>query len=181
VIFRAAPLPGVFVIEPERREDQRGFFARTWCQREFTDAGLNADLVQCSVSFNRRRGTLRGMHYQAAPHAEVKLVRCTRGSLWDVALDLRPNSSTFLQHFGLELSAANGAALYIPEGVAHGFQTLVPDTEILYQMSEFYVPDAARGVRYDDPAFGIRWPIAHAVLLERDRAYADFAPRPAHV
>jgi dTDP-4-dehydrorhamnose 3,5-epimerase len=178
VIFHAAPLPGVFIVEPERREDQRGFFARTWCQREFAEAGLNADLVQISVSFNRRRGTLRGMHYQAAPHAEVKLVRCTRGAIWDVALDLRPGSPKFLQHFGLELSADNCTALYIPEGVAHGFQTLVPDTEILYQMSEFYAPAAARGVRYDDPAFGIRWPIAHPVLLERDRAYADFSPPP---
>lgn len=179
MIFRETALPGVFVIEPEPWEDQRGFFARTWCQREFAEHGLDPRLVQCSVSFNRRRGTLRGMHYQAPPHAEAKLIRCTRGAIWDVALDLRSGSPTFGQHVGEELSAANRAALYIPEGFAHGFQTLEDDTEVLYQMSEFYAPDAARGIRFDDPAFGIRWPLPEPIMLNRDRTYPDFAVRSA--
>ena len=170
-MFRKTTLPGVFVVEPERREDRRGFFARTWCQEEFAAHGLNPRLVQCSVSFNLLRGTLRGMHYQAAPHAEATLIRCTRGAIWDVALDLRPDSPAFRQHFGTELTAENRLALYIPEGVAHGFQTLEDDTEVLYQMSAAYVPDAGRGVRFDDPAFGIRWPIPEPILLDRDREY----------
>jgi dTDP-4-dehydrorhamnose 3,5-epimerase len=174
VNFLETALGGVFVIEPERREDQRGFFARTWCQRAFTAHGLNPRLVQCSVSFNRRRGTLRGMHYQVPPHAEAKLIRCTRGAIWDVALDLRPESQTFGRHVGMELTADNQKALYIPEGVAHGFQTLEDGTEVFYQMSEFYAPDAGRGVRFDDPAFAIRWPVPEAILLERDRDYPDF-------
>jgi dTDP-4-dehydrorhamnose 3,5-epimerase len=176
VIFRETTLPGVFVIEPEPREDHRGFFARTWCQREFAEHGLDPRLVQCSISFNRRRGTLRGMHYQAAPHAEAKLIRCTRGAMWDVALDLRPASPTFRQHVGVELTADNRVALYIPEGLAHGFQTLADETEVVYQMSEFYAPEGARGIRFDDPAFAIRWPLANPILLERDRTYADFEP-----
>jgi len=175
VIFRGTTLPGVYVVELEPRSDHRGLFARTWCQREFAEHGLNPRLVQCSLSFNRRRGTLRGMHYQAAPYAEAKLVRCTQGAIWDVALDLRNNSPTFRQHVGVELTAENRKALYIPEGVAHGFQTLVDDTEVLYQMSEFHVPDAARGVRYDDPAFAIPWPITEPILLDRDRAYPSVA------
>ena len=179
MIFREAAIPGVFVIEPERREDNRGFFARTWCQREFAEHGLNPHLVQCSISLNRRRGTLRGIHYQEPPHAEAKLIRCTRGAIWDVALDLRLGLPTFGQHVGVELSADNRAALYIPEGVAHGFQTLVDDTEVLYQMSEFYAPEAGRGVRFDDPAFAIRWPVPDPILLERDRAYPDFEVRTA--
>jgi len=179
VIFREAALPGVFVIEPELREDARGFFARTWCQREFAEHGLNPRLVQCSMSFNRRRGTLRGLHYQAAPHAEAKLIRCTRGAIWDVALDLRTQSPTFRQHVGVELTAENRAALYIPEGFAHGFQTLVDDTEVLYQMSEFYAPASGQGFRFDDPAFAIRWPLPEPILLDRDRMYADFEAAPA--
>jgi dTDP-4-dehydrorhamnose 3,5-epimerase len=171
VIFRETALPGVFVIEPERREDHRGFFARSWCQQEFLARGLNPRVVQCNVSFNRRRGTVRGMHYQAPPHAEAKLIRCTRGAIWDVALDLRPGSPTFHEHVGVELSAENHLALYIPEGLAHGFQTLEDDTEVLYQMSECYAPEAARGVRFDDPAFAIRWPVPEAILLDRDRDY----------
>jgi dTDP-4-dehydrorhamnose 3,5-epimerase len=175
MIFRETALPGVFVLEPELREDPRGFFARTWCQREFEEHGLDPRLVQVSVSFNRRRGTLRGMHYQAPPHAEAKLIRCTRGAIWDVALDLRPASPTFRQHIGVELTADNRAALYIPEGLAHGFQTLEDDTEVLYQMSEFYAPEVARGIRFDDPAFGIRWPLPEPIMLTRDRTYPDFA------
>jgi dTDP-4-dehydrorhamnose 3,5-epimerase len=175
VIFRQTPLPGVFLIDLERREDERGFFARTWCQREFTEHGLNPRLVQCSMSFNRRRGTLRGLHYQAPPSAEAKLIRCPRGGIYDVALDLRPASATFLQHVAAELTAANGTGLYVPEGVAHGFQTLADDTEVLYQMSEFFAPETGRGVRWDDPAFGIRWPVPEPSMLERDRSYPDFA------
>ena len=174
MIFHETALPGVFIIKPELREDHRGFFARTWCEREFVQHGLNPRLVQCSVSFNRRRGTLRGLHYQAAPHAEAKLIRCTRGAIWDVALDARPDSPTFRQHVGVTLSAENRHALYIPEGLAHGFQTLVDDTEVLYQMSEVYAPEAGRGIRFDDPAFGIPWPLPDPILLDRDRAYADF-------
>lgn len=175
MIFQETALSGVWVITPEPREDHRGIFARTWCQREFTEHGLDPRLVQCSVSFNRRRGTLRGMHYQAPPHAEAKVIRCTRGAIWDVALDLRPDSSTFRRHVGIELSADNRAALYIPQGLAHGFQTLVDDTEVLYQMSEFYAPEAGRGIRFDDPAFAIPWPLEQPILLDRDRQYADFS------
>jgi dTDP-4-dehydrorhamnose 3,5-epimerase len=174
VIFRETVLSGVFVIEPELREDHRGFFARTWCQREFADQGLDARLVQCSISYNRRRGTLRGMHVQAPPHAEAKLIRCTRGAIYDVALDIRSGSATFRQHVGVKLTADNRTMLYIPAGIAHGFQTLVDDTEVIYQMSEFHVPEAARGVRYNDPAFRISWPIPDPTLLDRDGAYPDF-------
>jgi dTDP-4-dehydrorhamnose 3,5-epimerase len=178
-MFRETALPGVFIIEPERREDRRGFFARTWCEEEFAAHGLNPRLVQCSVSLNVLRGTLRGMHYQAPPRAEAKLIRCTRGAIWDVALDLRPGSHTFRRHFGAELTAENHLALYIPEGVAHGFQTLEDNTEVLYQMSATYAPDAARGVRFDDPAFGIRWPIPEPILLDRDRNYPSVEAVPA--
>jgi dTDP-4-dehydrorhamnose 3,5-epimerase len=174
VIFRDTELPGVLVIELEPKSDHRGFFARTWCRREFAERGLNAALAQCSLSFNPRRGTLRGMHYQAPPHAEAKLVRCTRGAIWDVALDLRPESPTFLGHVGVELTADNRDMLYIPEGVAHGFQTLEDASEVDYQMSACHAPQAARGVRYDDPAFGITWPIDDPIMLERDRTYPDF-------
>jgi dTDP-4-dehydrorhamnose 3,5-epimerase len=166
------------ILELERHEDSRGFFARTWCQREFTEHGLDSRLVQCGLSWNRRRGTLRGMHYQAPPHAEVKLIRCTRGAIWDVALDLRPESPSFRRHVGVELSAENHAMLYVPEGVAHGFQTLVDDTEVCYQMSEFYAPESAHGVRFNDPAFAIRWPIPDPIVLERDATYPDFVEVP---
>jgi dTDP-4-dehydrorhamnose 3,5-epimerase len=170
-MFHKTALGGVFIIEPERREDRRGFFARTWCQEEFAGHGLNPHLVQCSVSVNVLRGTLRGMHFQAPPHAEAKLIRCTRGAMWDVALDLRPGSPTFRRHVGAELTAENRLALYIPEGVAHGFQTLEDNTEVLYQMTAAYAPETARGVRFDDPAFGIPWPIPDPIVLERDRNY----------
>jgi dTDP-4-dehydrorhamnose 3,5-epimerase len=172
-MFRQTALPGVVIVEPEPREDRRGFFARTWCQDEFAAHGLNPRLVQCNISLNLLRGTLRGMHYQAPPHAEAKLIRCTRGAIWDVALDLRPESPTFRRHIGAELTAENRLALYIPEGVAHGFQTLHDNTEVLYQMSAAYAPDSARGVRFDDPAFGIAWPIPEPILLDRDRDYPN--------
>jgi dTDP-4-dehydrorhamnose 3,5-epimerase len=174
VIFRETKLPGAFVIEPERLEDERGFFARTWCEREFRAHGLNPRLVQCNVSYNRARSTLRGMHYQAAPHEEAKLVRCTMGAVHDVVVDLRPDSPTFRQWVAVELSARNRTMLYVPEGFAHGFQTLEDDTEVFYQMSELYHPECARGVRWDDPAFGIEWPLPPRALSERDRQYVDF-------
>lgn len=170
-MFRTTALAGVLIIEPERREDRRGFFARTWCQEEFAAHGLNPHLVQCSISSNVLRGTLRGMHFQAPPHAEAKLIRCTRGAIWDVALDLRPGSPTFQRHVGAELTAENRLALYVPEGVAHGFQTLEDNTEVFYQMTAAYTPEAARGVRFDDPAFGIPWPIPDPILIDRDRNY----------
>jgi dTDP-4-dehydrorhamnose 3,5-epimerase len=179
VIFRETPVAGVVIVEPERREDSRGFFARTWCQREFAEHGLDSRLVQCSLSWNRRRGTLRGLHLQAPPHAEAKLIRCTQGAIWDVALDLRRDSRTFRRHVGVELSADNHVMLYIAAGIAHGFQTLVDETEVCYQMSEFYAPEAGRGVRFDDPAFAIPWPIPDPIVLDRDRTYPDFVLEPA--
>lgn len=167
-------LKGVFIIEPERLEDERGFFARTWCRRVFEEHGLNSQLAQCSISFNRTRGTLRGMHYQEKPYEEAKLVRCTHGMIYDAVIDLRRCSSTFKRWIGLELTADNHRMLYIPEGFAHGFQTLEEHTEVFYQMSQFYAPDYAKGVRWNDPAFDIRWPADVSVISERDRSYPDF-------
>jgi dTDP-4-dehydrorhamnose 3,5-epimerase len=174
VIFRETKLPGAYVIDLEPHRDERGFFARAWCQREFEDRGLNPRLVQCNISYNERRGTLRGMHYQAPPHEEAKLVRCTRGRLYDVIIDLRPDSTTYTQHVGIELSASNRRMMYVPEGFGHGFLTLEDDTEVFYQMSAFYEPDAARGVRWNDPAFDIDWPARVEHMKERDRSYPDF-------
>ena len=174
MIFIEAPLPGVHVIDIERNEDERGFFARSWCRDEFETRGLNGNAAQCNISFNRRRGTLRGLHYQTPPHSEAKLVRCTTGSIYDVALDLRPESLTFKQWFGVELSAQNRRMLYIPEGFAHGFQTLEDDSEVCYLMSDSYRPECTAGVRWDDPAWRIDWPIADPILSEKDRAYSDF-------
>jgi dTDP-4-dehydrorhamnose 3,5-epimerase len=177
VRFVGTPIAGVFVVELERHEDERGFFARTWCRDEFSDAGLNAELAQCSLSNNVAAGTLRGMHFQRHPHEEAKLVRCARGAIYDVALDLRRGSSTHGRWFGTELDAAAGRALYIPEGCAHGFQTLVDDTDVLYAISARYVPDAAGGVRWDDPAFGIVWPDApERTISSRDREWPDYEP-----
>lgn len=167
-------LQGAFVIDLEKRGDERGFFARSFCQKEFAAHGLNPHVAQCNVSFTQRKGTLRGMHYQVAPFAEVKLVRCTAGSIYDVIIDLRPSSSTFKQYVGVELSAKNHRSLYVPEGFAHGFQTLEEDTEVFYQMSQVYSLEHARGVRWDDPAFGIKWPDAERIIIERDRNYPDF-------
>jgi len=177
MIFHETDLAGVVVVEMQLLCDERGFFARSWCEREFSEHSLNPKLVQCSISFNKERGTLRGVHHQAAPNPEAKLVRCTRGSLYDVALDLRPDSVTYLKWTAAELTAENHRALYIPEGCAHGFLTLEDHTEVLYQMSEFYHPDAARGVRWNDPAFGIEWPGKVEVISERDRTYPDFESR----
>jgi dTDP-4-dehydrorhamnose 3,5-epimerase len=179
MIFHETALPDVYLLEPERKADDRGFFARIWEPAAFADRGLSTRVAQVSVSFNRKKGTLRGMHFQAAPMEEVKIVRCTRGAVFDVAVDLRPGSPTFTRWVGAELTAENGRALYIPEGFAHGFQTLVDDTELLYFISQDYSPDHARGVRWDDPAFRIEWPVDTRTMNERDRCYADFpVPRP---
>jgi dTDP-4-dehydrorhamnose 3,5-epimerase len=174
LIFTETKLAGAFVIELERRADERGFFARTFCRQEFEAHGLNPEVVQCNVSFNKRKGTLRGMHYQAAPFAEAKLVRCTSGSIYDVIIDLRPSSATFKKYFAVELSAENGRMLYIPEDFAHGFQTLQDDTEVFYQMAQRYSGEHGRGVRWNDPAFGIEWPEGERIIIERDRNYPNF-------
>ncbi|HXX31669.1 MAG TPA: dTDP-4-dehydrorhamnose 3,5-epimerase [Myxococcaceae bacterium] len=167
--FLPTSLAGAVLLEQERHPDARGFFARTWCRDELAAQGLDAGLAQASVSFNHRRGTLRGLHYQAPPHAEVKLVRCTRGALFDVAVDLRPDSPGFLSWVGVELTAENGRALYIPKGFAHGFYTLADATEVEYLISTPYAPDSARAVRFDDPLLGIRWPGPVEVIAPRDR------------
>lgn len=175
MIFTATPIAGVWVVDLDRREDPRGWFARSWCVDEFASLGVVFRPVQANLSFNKTRGTLRGMHYQAAPHAESKLVRCSRGAFWDVALDLRPESPSYKTWFGIELSALNGRGLFIPEGCAHGFQTLEDDSEVSYLMGAKYQPDAARGLRWNDPAFGIEWPLATEPLLSpRDASYPDF-------
>jgi len=158
--FIETKLKGAYIIEPELLEDQRGFFARTFCQREFETHGLNPKLVQCSIAYNRRKGTLRGMHYQVAPMEEAKLVRCTQGAIYDVIIDLRPDSPTYREWVSVELNANNRRMLYVPEGFAHGYQTLVDNTEVLYQMSEFYSPEDARIVGWNDPMFGIEWPVS---------------------
>jgi dTDP-4-dehydrorhamnose 3,5-epimerase len=168
--FRETALAGVWLIEPERLGDERGFFARTWCRREFEARGLTAALAQCSVSWNAARGTVRGLHFQAPPHEEAKLVRCTRGAIHDVALDLRPGSPTRHRWIAVELTADDRRMLFVPEGVAHGFQTLVDDTEVFYQISTFHHPEAQRGVRWHDPALGITWPVRDAIVSARDAA-----------
>ncbi|HET9986326.1 MAG TPA: dTDP-4-dehydrorhamnose 3,5-epimerase [Longimicrobiales bacterium] len=178
MIFTETPLAGAYLIDPEPIEDERGFFARAWCRRELEALGLETRVAQCSISYNRRRGTLRGMHYQAAPFEEVKVVRCIRGSIFDAIIDLRPGSPTFGRHFAVELGAEDRRALYVPRGFAHGFQALEDATEVHYQISEFHSPEHARGVRWNDPAFGIRWPIPDPVILDRDAAYPDFDGRP---
>jgi dTDP-4-dehydrorhamnose 3,5-epimerase len=174
MIFTETPLRGAFLIEPERIEDERGFFARSWCAREFEEHHLEPALVQCNISFNERKGTVRGMHYQAAPHGEAKLVRCTRGRIYDVVVDIRPGSPTYLDWFGVELGEDDGRMLYVPQGLAHGFQTLENRSEVFYQMSEYFVPSAARGVRWDDPAFCVRWPRPVGAISSKDASYPDF-------
>jgi len=176
VIFKETKLKGAYIIEIEPIQDVRGFFARSFCQEEFMEHGLNKSIVQCNMSFNKKRGTLRGMHYQVAPHEEAKLVRCTKGSVYDVIIDLRPASPTYCQWVSVELSAENHRMLYIPEGFAHGFQTLEDNTEVFYQMSEFYHPESARGVRWDDPAFGIEWPVAVNMISLKDISYSSLNP-----
>jgi len=177
MIFTETRVKGAFVIDLERRTDHRGLFARVWCQHEFEARGLTARLAQVNVSFNPFKGTLRGMHLQASPHEEAKVVSCTRGAIYDVVLDLRQGSPTYLRWDAVELTDANRRMLYVHAGCAHGFQTLEDETGLLYLMSEFYSPEDARGVRYDDPAFGIRWPLAVESISDRDRAWPDYEGR----
>ena len=175
MIFSETKLSGAFVIDLEPFEDERGFFAQSWSAQEFAFRGLNPRSVETNISFNLKQGTLRGMHFQIAPHEQPKLVRCTAGAICDVIIDLRPESATFKHWTAVELSAANHRQFYIPEGFAHGFQTLVNNTEVLYQMSAPYVSESARGVRWNDPAFGIEWPPAERIIIARDRTYPDFS------
>jgi dTDP-4-dehydrorhamnose 3,5-epimerase len=172
--FTPAPLKGAFIIDLQRHEDERGFFGRAFCEREFQGHGLSTPMVQTNVSFSKEKGTLRGMHYQAPPHEEAKLIRCTRGSIYDVIVDVRPDSSSFLEWMGVELSSENGRMLYVPEGFAHGFLTLEESAEVAYQVSEFYTPGSERGIRYDDPEIGIDWPGEVRVLSDKDRTWPAF-------
>lgn len=177
MIFRETPIAGALVVELERHLDDRGSFARAWCAREFEAHGASPRLVQCSLSTNLRKGTLRGLHYSVPPRAEAKVVRCVRGAIYDVLVDLRPASPSYLRHFARDLTAANGVAVYVPEGVAHGFETLEDASDVLYQMTEFFDPACSRGVRWNDPAFSIPWPEANPILSDRDRSYPDYDPR----
>lgn len=174
MLFRETRLKGAFIIDIEPIVDERGFFARSWCQREFEKHGLCSDLVQCNISFNHQKGTLRGMHYQIPPHEESKLVRCTRGSIFDVIVDLRKDSRTYKKWCGVELSAENRRMIFIPGGFAHGFQTMEDNTEVFYQMSDSYHPQCARGVRWDDPAFGVDWPDDERIISIRDKSFPDY-------
>ena len=176
MIFTQTKLAGAFIIDIERREDPRGFFARTYCDQEFESQGLRKMGTQCNLSHNARAGTLRGMHWRDLPSSEAKLVRVVRGAIVDVIIDLRADSPTYLQHVAVELRSDNLRSLYVPEMFAHGFQTLVDETEIFYQMSAVYAPQCERAARWNDPAFGIEWPISNPIMSERDRAYKDFLP-----
>jgi dTDP-4-dehydrorhamnose 3,5-epimerase len=175
MIFQKTPLPGAYLIDLEKRADHRGFFARAWCTKEFEDQGLSTKLVQVNVSWNKKVGTLRGMHYQTPPNAEVKIVRCTRGAIWDVSIDLRPESPTYLNHFSALLTADNHRMLYVPEQFAHGYQSLVDDTEVVYQVSESYAPQAERGLRFNDPQFNISWPLPVTVISEKDSSWPGYS------
>ena len=178
MIFTETKLPGVFIIDIEPISDERGFFARTFCAKEFAAMGLETNFVQHSISYNKIRGALRGMHYQAAPHEEVKIVSCVKGAIYDVVIDLRPASTTFMQWVAVELTEQNHRRLYIPKGCAHGFQTLEDDTHVSYKISEFYHPECARGVRWDDPTFRIQWPFQPSVVSVKDTRYPLYADRP---
>ena len=174
MIFTETKLKNSFLIEPEKLEDVRGFFTRSWSHREFIAAGIDEPIVECNISFSRKKGTLRGMHYQAAPYGQAKIIRCTQGAIFDAIIDLRPESPTFMQWFGAELSAQNHLMLYVPKDFAHGFQTLQDNTEVFYQMSSYYEAQSSQGVRWNDPAFGIEWPEDERTMLERDQQYPDF-------
>lgn len=176
MIFKPLELGEACLIELEPKEDGRGSYARSWCAREFKANGLNDRVVECGISYNRRRGTLRGMHMQLSPHAQAKVVRCTRGEIYDVIIDLRPHSPTYCRWIAVDLSAARGTMLYVPEGFAHGFQTLESDTEVMYQMSEYYQPDAEHGIRWNDSHFAISWPLADPTISAKDLNYNDFQP-----
>ncbi|HUI06221.1 MAG TPA: dTDP-4-dehydrorhamnose 3,5-epimerase [Verrucomicrobiae bacterium] len=172
--FTETKLKGAFLIDLKRLQDQRGFFARAWCQKDFEKQGLNPRLAQVNLSFNNKKGTLRGMHFQRAPHQECKLVRCTRGALYDVIIDLRRDSPTYKHWIGVELRADNYRMLFVPEDFAHGYQTIEDNTEVIYQVSRFYAPQSEGGVRYNDPAFGIKWPLAVTMISDKDRAWPDY-------
>jgi dTDP-4-dehydrorhamnose 3,5-epimerase len=175
VIFEKTPIPGVWILEVEKRADDRGFFGRAWCRREFEAQGLASDFPQANIGYSVKRGTVRGLHFQKHPWQEVKIVRCTRGAMFDVVVDLRPDSPSYTRWFGVELTQDSHRLLYVPEGCAQGYQTLVDETEMSYQTSTFYAPDSAAGVRFDDPAFGIEWPLPVSVISEADRTW------PSHV
>jgi dTDP-4-dehydrorhamnose 3,5-epimerase len=175
MIFRKTKFDGVFIIEIEKQEDERGFFARSWDTKEFEKYGLNNKLVQCNISYNKNKGTIRGMHYQIAPYEETKIIRCTKGKIFDVIIDLRTKSKTFKNWIGIELSSNKHNMLYVPGGIAHGFQTLEDNTEIFYQMSEFYNPKFARGIRWDDPTFSIKWPLSVNFISIKDKSYENFS------
>ncbi len=172
--FTETKLKGAYLITPDFIDDERGFFARTFCHQEFQEHGLNINIVQCNISFNVRKGTVRGMHYQMPPHAEVKVIRCTAGAIVDVIIDLRPDSPTFKQWFSIELNDKNHQMLYVPEGFAHGYQTIAPRTEIFYQVSNFYHPASERGIRWDDPAFEIKWPLPVTDISKKDASHPDW-------
>lgn len=169
--FTESPLAGAYVVELEHIEDDRGYFARGFCAQEFTSIGLKPEVMQANISFNHRKGTLRGLHFQSAPAAEAKFIRCTQGGIYDVIVDTRRDSPTFMQHFGIELTADNNKALYIPELFAHGYQTLTDNTQVFYQVSEFYTPSKEGGYRYDDPQLGIHWPVAITTISEKDATW----------
>ncbi len=171
MLFKETIISGVYIIELEKKYDERGFFARTWCKNEFKEQGLESELAQCNLSYNKKCGTLRGMHYQIAPYGETKLVSCISGAIYDVIIDLRKESPTYEKWYSVELTAENGLMLYIPKGIAHGFQTLKDKTSVFYQMSEFYHPKSARGIRWDDVKFNIKWPIAEKIISEKDQSY----------
>lgn len=179
MIFRETRLPGAYVVELDRKEDPRGFFARGFCEKEFAERGLHTRMVQANFSYSARRGTIRGMHYQVPPASEPKLVRCIRGAVWDVIVDMRPGSPTYLRHFAIELSAQNRKALYIPDMFAHGNQALTDDVELFYQVGEFYTPGCERGARFDDPALGIEWPLPPTCISEKDAAWQMLDIKPA--
>ncbi len=179
--FEETKLQGAFIVHLEPKEDDRGFFARSFCQNEFAEHGLKTSIAQANLSFNHKAGTLRGMHFQYPPAAETKLIRCTTGSLYDVIVDLRPESSTFGQHIGVELSAANHVALYVPERFGHGFMTLVDGTEASYQVGEFYTPGKEGGLRFDDPTLGISWPMTPAVMSDKDSGWPTFESQRAEI
>jgi len=174
MIFTKTKLEGVYVIEVEKLNDERGFFGRTWDCKEFEQHSLNQNLVQCNISYNKKKGTLRGMHFQIAPYEEAKLIRCTKGIIFDVIIDLRKKSKTYKQWYGIELSSENYKGIYVPEGFAHGFQTLEDDTEVFYQMSEFYMAKYARGIKWNDESFDIKWPLNPTMMSQKDLSYQNF-------
>jgi dTDP-4-dehydrorhamnose 3,5-epimerase len=181
MIFKETPLSGAFVVEPERKEDHRGFFARVWCEQELRDRGLKPTIVQSNLGFSHRKGTLRGLHFQESPHSEVKLVRCTLGAMFDVVVDLRRESPTYKRWFGIELTQENRKMIYVPEGFAQGYITLEDNTEMCYHTSQSFNPKSASGVRYNDPEFGIQWPVPISVISDQDKSWPDYANRSEHL